>query len=132
MNRQNDLKYYIIYKPYMMLSQFSPEAGHRTLGELFDFPKDVYPVGRLDSDSEGMLLLSNDKKVNGLLLHPSRKHKKIYWVQVDGVITEEAIDADILATSVIVLGQREGMQFISELNGVKVMIITSDGDYIKN
>jgi len=48
--------YYLINKPYGMLSQFTREApGHRVLGDLFDFPKDVYPVGRLDRDSEGLL-----------------------------------------------------------------------------
>ena len=48
--------YYMIYKPYGVLSQFSPEGDYPGLGSLFDFPSDVYPVGRLDVDSEGLLL----------------------------------------------------------------------------
>lgn len=87
-----DLKYFVIYKPFLMLSQFTPESGHRSLGELHNFPKDVYSVGRLDSDSEGMLILTNDKSLNHKLLHPSKNHTKTYWIQVDGDITKEAVE----------------------------------------
>ena len=58
------LSYYIIYKPFGVLSQFSGEGN--TLGMLSDFPSDVYPVGRLDKDSEGLLLLTNDTRLNHL------------------------------------------------------------------
>jgi len=76
-----------------MLSQFSKEGDKPTLADLnFKFPKDVYPVGRLDHDSEGMLLLTNDKKLNHYLLNPKNKHWRTYWVQVDGAITTEAIE----------------------------------------
>ena len=84
-------KYYIIHKPYGMLSQFTREHEYPVLGDLFDFPKDVYPVGRLDADSEGLLLLTNDKKVNNLLLDPLKGHTRIYLAQLDGTITDEAI-----------------------------------------
>lgn len=74
-----------------MLSQFSREGEKATLKDLdFDFPIDVYPIGRLDADSEGLLLLSNDSSVNQRLLHPKNHHSKTYWVQVDGAITEDA------------------------------------------
>ena len=75
-----------------MMSQFSKDGDKPVLGELYDFPKDVYPVGRLDHDSEGMLLLTNDKSLNQKLLNPKNKHKRTYLVQVDGDITEEAIN----------------------------------------
>lgn len=76
-----------------MLSQFTPEGNNRCLAELdYAFPKDVYPVGRLDSDSEGLLLLTNDKKINRLLLHPSYKHERTYLVQCEGSINKEAIN----------------------------------------
>lgn len=87
-----DLQYFAIYKPFGMISQFSKEGNHPTLGELHQFPKDVYPVGRLDTDSEGLLLLTNDKTINQRLLHPTNKHSKTYWVQVDGSITEDALE----------------------------------------
>lgn len=83
--------YFIIYKPYLVQSQFSPVEGKQTLADFFDVPKDVYPVGRLDHDSEGLLILTNDKQLNHRLLHPSFQHEREYWVQVDGAITTEAI-----------------------------------------
>ena len=85
------VKYYIIHKPFGMLSQFTREHEYAVLGDLFAFPKDVYPVGRLDSDSEGLLILTNDKKLNNLLLNPEREHTRIYFAQLDGAITPEAI-----------------------------------------
>lgn len=84
------LKYFIIYKPYGVLCQFKKEGEKKVLGDLFSFPKDVYPIGRLDEDSEGLLLLSNDKKLNHLLLNPLYKHKRTYLVQVEGIIAEES------------------------------------------
>ncbi len=83
--------YFQLYKPYQVLSQFSPEVGKQTLADFFDVPKDVYPVGRLDFDSEGLLLLTNDKQLNHRLLHPSFFHQRSYWVQVDGAINENAM-----------------------------------------
>jgi 23S rRNA pseudouridine2457 synthase len=83
--------YYAIYKPFGMLSQFSREGDHATLADLdFEFPKDVYPVGRLDADSEGLLLLTNDNFFKTRLLDPRRRHFRTYYVQVEGEITEEA------------------------------------------
>ncbi|WP_339924876.1 pseudouridine synthase [uncultured Cyclobacterium sp.] len=83
------LSYYIIYKPFGVLSQFSGEGN--TLGMLSDFPSDVYPVGRLDKDSEGLLLLTNDTRLNHLLLDPNYSHERTYWVQVEGEITDQAL-----------------------------------------
>lgn len=77
---------FIAYKPFGMLTQFSGEAGDLTLKDLaFEFAKDVYPVGRLDKDSEGLLLLSSDTRINQALLTPQFGHQKEYWVQVDGL-----------------------------------------------
>lgn len=85
------LKYYLMYKPYGVLCQFTSEHGKKTLGDVFPFPKNVYSVGRLDENSEGMLLLTNDKKVNAMLLDPNKKHKRVYLVQVEGQINNKAI-----------------------------------------
>ena len=74
-----------------MLSQFSGEGNRPTLADLpFAFPKDVYPVGRLDADSEGLLLLTNDNFLNHDLLNPRFRHQRTYYVQVEGSITPEA------------------------------------------
>lgn len=85
--------YFILYKPFGMLSQFSRETPEQiTLADLnMAFPKDVYPVGRLDADSEGLLLLTNDKTLNARLLDPAKGHPRSYWVQVEGNPTEEAL-----------------------------------------
>lgn len=84
-----------------MLSQFTPEGDHATLGDLgFDFPKDVYPVGRLDADSEGLLLLTNDNSLKHRLLTPQFEHQKTYWVQVEGEITAQALHQ--LQTGVVI------------------------------
>jgi len=86
------LHYYLIYKPFNVLSQFTSEDGKQTLKDFFDVPNDVYPIGRLDYDSEGLLILSNDKKLNHALLNPDFEHEREYWAQVDGATTMEAIN----------------------------------------
>jgi 23S rRNA pseudouridine2457 synthase len=83
--------YFIIYKPYLVLSQFTSHAGKQTLADYFTVAKDVYPVGRLDEDSEGLLILTNDKQLNHRLLNPAFAHEREYLVQVDGDITQQAI-----------------------------------------
>ena len=84
--------YFILYKPYGVLSQFTREhPDHRVLADLYDFPRDVYAVGRLDKDSEGLLLLTNDKTLNQRLLDPTQGHKRTYWAQVEGEVEENAL-----------------------------------------
>ena len=75
-----------LHKPYGVLSQFTPEPGSRwrTLAD-FSLPKVVYPLGRLDADSEGLLLLSDEPGLNTLLLDPQHAHRREYWVQVERV-----------------------------------------------
>lgn len=84
-------RYFIIYKPFQVLSQFSTVEGKQTLKDYFRVPSDVYPVGRLDYDSEGLLLLTNDASLNHRLLNPKFKHEREYWVQVEGNITPDDI-----------------------------------------
>lgn len=91
-------------KAYGVLSQFTEEQeGQRTLAEC-GLPPRVYPVGRLDSDSEGLLLLTDEAGLNSRLLHPSRAHWRRYWVQVEGDPAATALDA--LAKGVMVQGKR--------------------------
>ncbi len=81
--------YFITYKPFGVLTQFSGEGP--TLASLGEFPKEVYPVGRLDKDSEGLLLLTDDKSLNHQLLNPRFAHQRTYYVQVEGIPTSEAL-----------------------------------------
>ncbi len=76
----------VFNKPYGVLSQFTPEPGSRwrTLAE-FGLPRAVYPLGRLDADSEGLLLLTDETDLNARLLDPEHGHRREYWVQVEGV-----------------------------------------------
>ena len=87
------MEYYLIYKPYQVLSQFTSSDGKLCLKDILNVSKDVYPVGRLDYDSEGLLLLTNDTSINHQLLHPKFAHARTYWVQVDGAISSDAIEA---------------------------------------
>lgn len=85
-------QHFIIYKPYGYLSQFIYEQKRkkRLLGELHDFPPGTMAIGRLDEDSEGLLLLTTDGKVSEAVR--SKKVSKEYYAQVDGIITDEAIE----------------------------------------
>jgi 23S rRNA pseudouridine2457 synthase len=87
------LAYYIIYKPYGMLSQFTRETPEQvTLHDLkFSFPKDAYPIGRLDKDSEGLLILTNDKRLNAAVLQPGTQHKRTYLAQVENIPDPDAL-----------------------------------------
>ena len=79
------------HKPYGVLSQFTADGSpNRTMAE-FGFPKGVYPIGRLDADSEGLILLSDEPGLNSRLLHPSHGHDRCYWVQVERIPTADAL-----------------------------------------
>ena len=85
-------KLIIFNKPFQVLCQFTDEAGRKTLADYVDV-KEVYPAGRLDFDSEGLLLLTDDGKLQAKISHPKHKLPKTYWAQVEGIATEEDCDA---------------------------------------
>jgi 23S rRNA pseudouridine2457 synthase len=91
------------HKPYGVLSRFtSDSSANRTLAE-FGFPEGVYAIGRLDADSEGLLLLSDEPPLNSLLLKPQQAHAREYWVQVERFPTREAMAK--IAEGVLVQGR---------------------------
>lgn len=85
------LEYFMLYKPYGVLSQFTDQEGRQTLSDYGPFPATVYPVGRLDADSEGLLLLTDDTMIKEYLLEPRFGHPRTYWVQVERVPTDSAL-----------------------------------------
>lgn len=93
------------HKPYGVLSQFTPEPGSpwRTLAD-FHFPKNVYPLGRLDADSEGLLLLGDETGLNNRLLDPKHAHGRTYWAQVENIPGPDALAQ--LARGVVIGGQK--------------------------
>lgn len=86
----NNSQYIAFYKPYGVLCQFTGENGDRTLSD-FDLPKEVYAAGRLDKDSEGLLILTNDGVFNQRITNPKSNKEKTYWVQVERIPTKEAL-----------------------------------------
>ncbi len=89
-----------MYKPFGVLSQFSKDkSSDKTLSDCVSLSKNIYPVGRLDKDSEGLLLLTNDNKLKHKLTDPKFNHGRTYYVQVEGLLTIEKIN--LLSSGVV-------------------------------
>jgi len=92
------------HKPFGVLSQFTGDGSpNRALAE-FGFPKNVWPIGRLDADSEGLLLLSDEPAWNEKLLHPRRAHEREYWAQVEKIPSPESLKK--LERGVLIQGRK--------------------------
>ena len=91
-------------KPHGVLSQFTPDGSSNRLLAEFGFPPGVYPIGRLDADSEGLLLLSDEAALNARLLEPRQGHARIYWAQIERIPSSEALAQ--IERGVLVAGRR--------------------------
>src|SRR4051812_1600125 len=81
----------LLNKPFGVICQFTPEAGHRSLKDFVDV-RGVYPAGRLDTDSEGLVMLTDDGKLQSAISDPRHKLDKAYWVQVEGTVAKDALE----------------------------------------
>jgi len=102
--KSNGKSYILFYKPHGVLSQFTRETGYLSLADFGPFPKNTYAAGRLDADSEGLLLLTNDNIIKHRITDPKFKHERKYFVQVEGFPDEG--DRERLQKGVIIEGKR--------------------------
>jgi len=113
--RKKNFRYILFYKPYGVVCQFSKTGGESTLSDFGPFPPDVYPAGRLDADSEGLVLLTNDGELQHRLLQPKYGHKRTYLVQVEGIPQSAALQK--LRSGLLLDGRRTrpaGVRRLSE------------------
>jgi 23S rRNA pseudouridine2457 synthase len=101
--KSNQKLYILFYKPYSVLSQFKREDGHLSLADFGPFPKNIYAAGRLDADSEGLLLLTNDNIINHRITDPKFEHERTYVVQVEGI--PDGSDIERLQNGVMIEGK---------------------------
>ncbi|GAO45186.1 pseudouridine synthase [Flavihumibacter petaseus] len=103
----NTYRYFALHKPRGMVSQFVSPDPVRLLGEIeFDFPPGIHAIGRLDADSEGLLLLTTDGRVTRLLFKSEVPHQRTYLVRVKGTVKEESLD--LLRSGIILTGKGNG------------------------
>ena len=100
---KHPFKYVLFNKPFEVLPQFTDRKGRPTLKQYIPIPE-IYPVGRLDFDSEGLLLLTDDGKLNHALALPDNKQPKTYWVQVEHFPTEEELEK--LRSGIVLEGKK--------------------------
>jgi 23S rRNA pseudouridine2457 synthase len=105
-------QYFKFYKPYGYCSQFTDEGEAPGLARILELPKDVYPVGRLDKDSEGLLLLSNDNRFKTTMLTPGHL-VKTYWVQVEGIPDNEKLAQLMRGLEINIKGSKNWLKALS-------------------
>ena len=100
---KSNYKYILLNKPFGVLPQFTDKLERPTLKDLVPF-KGIYPVGRLDLDSEGLMLLTDDTQLNHFLSSPKNKQPKTYWAQVEGIPDENSLA--LLRTGIMIEGKK--------------------------
>ena len=114
-------RYFVIHKPYKMVSQFVSPDKVRLLGELdFDFPEGTHAIGRLDNNSEGLLLLTTNKRVTKLLFESDVAHERVYIIQVEGVVSQETL-LQLRRGVQIILKGKGGVRYTTDPCGVELI-----------
>jgi 23S rRNA pseudouridine2457 synthase len=104
-NNANDCRYFVLHKPINMVSQFISPHKVRLLGDVdFDWPEGTHAIGRLDSPSEGLLILTTDRRITKLLYNSETKHFRTYVVRVSYVVTEAALESLRNGISILIRG----------------------------
>ncbi|MBQ6841556.1 MAG: rRNA pseudouridine synthase [Bacilli bacterium] len=104
LNTNNDKVYYLLNKPRGVISSVSDEKGRKTVVDLIETDKRIYPIGRLDYDTTGLIILTNDGELANKLMHPSNKIPKTYLAKLAGIIDKDAIEK--LKKGVVVEGRK--------------------------
>jgi len=91
LNREVKKVYYLLNKPRGYICSLSDEKGRKTVDSLIDSDERIYPVGRLDYDTTGLLILTNDGELANILMHPSNNVEKVYIAKIEGILTTEEI-----------------------------------------
>ena len=119
--------YFLLNKPRGVITSTKDEHGRKTVVDLIDTDKRIYPVGRLDYDTTGAILLTNDGEFANILMHPSNKIDKVYLAKIDGIITGEVINtlkAGILLDGVKVIPSKVKLKKVNKENNTSMVEIT--------
>ena len=103
-NKKEDKVYYLLYKPRGVITSTNDDKGRKTVIDIIDTNERIYPIGRLDYDTTGLLLLTNDGQLANLLTHPSNNIDKVYVAKLKGIITKELLKR--LDSGVIIDGRK--------------------------
>lgn len=125
--KKPNLEYVLLYKPRGVVTTTSDEKGRKTVLDIVDSKNRLYPVGRLDYDTSGLLLLTNDGELTNSLIHPSKKIEKEYVVKIDGIVTKENINnllKGVVIDGTITKADRVKIKRIDKRKGVSIVLIT--------
>lgn len=136
--RQEKKEYYLLYKPREVISAVSDDKGRKTVVDLIDTKARIYPIGRLDYDTTGIILLTNDGELSNILMHPSRDVTKEYYAKVKGFFKKE--DAVKLSNGIVLDGvmtkkakfKLDKYDKKSDVSYVKVVITEGRNHQVRN
>ena len=121
------LEYVLLYKPRGVVTTTSDEKGRKTVLDIVESKNRLYPVGRLDYDTSGLLLLTNDGELTNSLIHPSKKIEKEYVAKIDSVVTKDNINnllKGVVIDGTITKADRVKIKKIDKRKGVSIVLIT--------